>query len=190
MDDALQATLAAVALLDRLGLRYLIGGSLASSLHGVPRSTRDADLAVDLPPGRVDDLVAAFRGSFYVDDEAARSAVARLASFNVIHLPTMFKVDLFVLGDDDLARSELARRERHLIGEPPAEVFVASAEDVVIQKLLWYRLGREVSERQWLDLVGVLQVQGGRLDSEYLSRWAAALDLERLLAEALEAAKD
>ena len=190
MDDALQATLAAVALLERLGLRYLIGGSLASSLHGVPRSTRDADLAVELTPDRVDDLVAAFRGSFYVDDEAARSAVARQASFNVIHLPTMFKVDLFVLGDDELARSELARCERHLVGEPPAEVFVASAEDVVIQKLLWYRLGREVSERQWLDVVGVLQVQGDRLDTAYLQRWAAQLGLDELLAAAFAAATD
>jgi hypothetical protein len=189
VDDTLRATLAVVTVLDDLGLRYLIGGSLASSLHGIPRSTRDADLAVELPAPRVGELVAALRDSFYVDDEAARSAVARRASFNVIHLPTMFKVDLFVLGDDALARSELARRERHSIGDPPVEVFVASAEDVVIQKLLWYRLGREVSDRQWLDLVGVLKVQGERLDTDYLRRWAGELGLEDLLGEAVEAAR-
>lgn len=185
MDDALRATLAVAGVLERLGLPYLIGGSLASSLHGVPRSTRDADLALVLPADRVRELLATLGESFYADEEAARSAVARRASFNVIHLPTMFKVDLFVLADDELARDELARRQRHALGDPPVEVFVASAEDTVLQKLLWYRLGNAVSDRQWSDVVGVLQVQGPRLDRRYLERWASELGLADLLREAL-----
>ena len=183
-DDALRATLAVVAALDELGLDYLIGGSLASSLHGIPRSTQDADVVVDLPPSRVGELVAALAGRFYVDEEMASNAVARAASFNVIHLETMFKVDLFVLGSDALSRSELARRQRYQIGRDLTAVFVASAEDTVLQKLLWYRRGNEVSDRQWRDVVEVLRVQGLRLDRDYLDRWADQLELRVLLDEA------
>lgn len=189
MDDALGATFAVIHTLEALGLDYLIGGSLASSLHGIPRSTQDADLLVDLPPERAADLVKALEGSFYLDEERVRDAVRREASFNVIHLPTMFKVDLFVLGRDPLGRSEMRRRERHRIGEAPEEeAFVASAEDTVLQKLRWYRLGDGVSDRQWRDLIGVLQVQGERLDLRYLQRWARELGLESLLEEALQEA--
>ena len=190
MDDALRAVLAVVAVLERLALPYLVGGSLASSLHGVPRSTRDADIAIALPAERIRELLAALGSAFYADEEAARSAVARRASFNVIHLPTMFKVDLFVLRDDELARDELSRRQLHGLGDPPVQVFVASAEDTVLQKLLWYRLGNEVSDRQWTDVLGVLQVQGARLDRGYLDRWAGELGLGDLLQEAFEEIAD
>jgi hypothetical protein len=189
-DHALRATLEIAAILDQLGLDYLVGGSLASSLHGTPRSTEDADIALDLPAERVAELIEALEGRFYVDEERARSAVARQASFNVIHLETMFKVDLFVIGRDSLGRAELARRQRHAVGPEAQEIAVASAEDTVLQKLLWYRLGNEVSDRQWRDLVGVLRVQGGRIDRRYLSQWAAKLGLEGLLAEALAEARE
>jgi hypothetical protein len=184
-DEALRVTLEVGRILESLGLDYLVGGSLASSVHGVPRSTEDADIALDLPRERVGDLLAALNGGFYVDEERVRSAVARQASFNVIHLETMFKVDLFVIGHDPLGRSELARRQRHAVGPEAEEVEVASAEDTVLQKLLWYRLGNEVSDRQWRDLVGVLRVQGTRIDRAYLEEWAERLGLHGLLAEAL-----
>lgn len=187
-DDALRATLAVVATLEELALDYLIGGSLASSLHGIPRSTQDADVAVDLPLSRVGELVAALAGRFYVDEEMARDAVARASSFNVVHLETMFKVDLFVLGSDPMSRSELARRQRYQVGPSLTDVFVASAEDTILQKLIWYRRGNEVSDRQWQDVVDVLRVQGRRLDRGYLDRWADELDLRPLLDEARAAA--
>lgn len=185
-DRALQATLAVVGALERTGLEYLIGGSLASSLHGIPRSTQDSDLVVDLPPERVSDLLIELGDDFYADATRARQAATRGTSFNVIHLETMFKVDLFVVGDDPLARSEMERRESHRIGEEQERhAFVASAEDTVLQKLVWYRLGSRVSDRQWRDLIGVLRVQGARLDRAYLQRWADELDLRDLLDEAL-----
>jgi hypothetical protein len=184
-DDVLRATLAVVRALEHVGIDYVIGGSLASSLHGIPRSTQDADLLVDLPRDRVPDLLAALGPGFYADEDDALSAVARKAAFNVIHLETMYEVDLFILGEDPPSRSEMERRERHRIGETEADTaFVASAEDTILQKLIWYRLGNEVSDRQWLDLLGVIQVQWHLLDRPYLDRWTTELGLRELLDEA------
>jgi hypothetical protein len=188
-DDALRATFAVVEVLERLGLDYLIGGSLASSLHGIPRSTQDSDVVVDLPPERVPELLAALAGAFYADEEAATSAVERKAAFNVIHLETMFKVDLFVLGDGPADREEMRRRERYEVAAGIPPLAFASAEDTVLRKLAWYRLGNRVSDRQWHDVLGVLRVQGARLDRGYLERGARGLGLEVLLAEALAEAR-
>jgi hypothetical protein len=182
-DEVLRAAFAVVDTLRALDLSYLIGGSLASSVHGVARSTRDVDIALDLPADRVRELVDALAGRFYVDEEMASDAVARTGSFNVVHLETMFKVDLFVLGPDAMSRMELSRRQLHRIGSELHEVFVASPEDVVLQKLLWYRKGNEVSDRQWQDVLEVARVQGQRLDRDYLEAWARELDIQDLLEE-------
>ena len=184
-DEALRATFAVVEVLERLGLDYVVGGSLASSLHGIPRSTQDADVVVDLPRERVPELIAALGSAFYADEEAAASAAERRAAFNVIHLETMFKVDLFVLADSPAGRAEMRRRRRYEVGEGGEALYFASAEDTVLQKLAWYRLGNEVSDRQWLDLLGVLRVQGARLDRAYLADVAAELAVADLLDEAL-----
>ena len=182
--QAIDVTLHVVRELDRLGISYLVVGSLASSLHGIPRSTQDADLVVDLPASKVAQLVSALGDDFYVEIDHARDAVERKTSFNVIHLDTMFKVDLFVLGDAPLDQLEMDRRQRfQLSDEVPLEV--ASAEDTVLQKLRWYQLGRGVSDRQWQDAVGVLRVQAGKLDRTYLEEHARALGVDKLLRRAL-----
>jgi len=187
-NEALRTCLDVARVLERLGIPYVVGGSLASSLHGIPRSTNDADLAVELGQEKVRPLVEALEGRYYVDEERARDAVRRQASFNVIELATMFKVDLFVLGAGPLDREELARRQRIELPESGDEVEVASAEDTVLQKLHWFRLGRGLSDRQWQDLLGVLQVQGSRLDRQYLDRGAKLLGVEDLLRRALRGA--
>ena len=137
----------------------------------------------------VEEFVAALTGAFYVDADMISDAIRRSASFNVIHLATMFKVDVFILGRDELSREEMGRRQVYRVGGPQErEIFVASPEDVVVQKLDWYRKGGEVSDRQWSDLLGVLKVQGERIDIAYVRRWATAggtLDLlERALVQA------
>ena len=187
-DDALTVTLRVAALLDRLGVPYAVVGSLASSLHGIPRSTHDADLLAALEERHVDPWMASLAEAWYVDEERVRQAIATGTSFNVIYLATMFKVDIFVLGEDRLSASELERRQRVDLEIPglaaPKSLWVASAEDTVLHKLYWYRLGGEQSSRQWRDAVGVLEVQREELDREYLERWAAELDLGELLARA------
>lgn len=186
--EVVGVTLEVAAILEDLGIPYLVGGSLASSVHGVARFTQDADLVIDLREAKVGLLVERLRERFYVDLERARNAVQRRASFNVVHLGTMVKVDLFVLADEPHARQELNRSRRlPLPGTESGAVSVASAEDIILQKLRWYRLGGEVSERQWTDAVGVLRVQGDRLDFDYLRAAARDLEVDDLVARLIAA---
>ena len=185
-DEALSAALEVIRVLDTLGVDYLISDSLASSFHGIPRSTHDADLLVDLSSDDVLPLVRAIESSFYVDEDRVREAVERRSSFNVIFLKTMFKVDIFVLPAGPLAREEMRRRKRVVLDDASGNTIdIASAEDTVLQKLAWYQKGGGVSEQQWKDLLGVLKVCGTRLDFSYLRRWAAHLGVEDPLAQAL-----
>ena len=186
LSEALQAMLEVARTLEDLGVSYLVGGSLASSLYGIPRSTQDADLVADLRPEHVQPLVAALSPSFYADSERAADAVRRRASFNVIHLATMTKVDIFVMTDEPLDLEEMARRQILPVGDAGTPVPVASAEDTVLQKLIWFRKGGGVSERQWTDVLGVLKVRRRRIDLDYLRLWASRLDLDELLERALE----
>lgn len=186
--EPIEVTLAVVGALERLGLRYLVGGSMASSVHGVPRATQDIDLLVELPGRSVDGLVSALEGAFYVDRDMILDAVRRAASFNVVHLRTMYKVDVFVADRSELVQGELERRQVVEVGDPPQPIFVASPEDIVLQKLLWYRAGGEVSDRQWRDLLGVMEVQGPRLDLAFLREWADRIGVTALLTRAFEEA--
>jgi hypothetical protein len=189
MDEALEVALRVARVLEGLGVPYLVGGSLASSFHGLPRSTQDADLVADLAPSHVPAFIAELSADFYLDEAAIRDAVDRRSTFNLIHLQTMFKVDVFVARDDAGTVKEMERRRaRTLPGEPPVEIVVASPEDVVIQKLHWYRLGDHVSERQWADAMGVLRIQGRQLDAAYMHELAAEMGVSDLLVRALHEA--
>ena len=184
------AAVPVIEMLDRLGVPYYVGGSVASSTHGLARSTADVDLVVDLREEQVPGLVAALRSGYYVDRAAALEAVRNRASFNVIHLASMVKVDLFVQRREPFAQSEMARARLAPMNTDAGQrqVRVASPEDTVLRKLRWYRDGGEISERQWLDIQGVLKVQAAALDRDYLRTWAAPLGVADLLAEALRQA--
>ena len=175
--------------LDALGVRYYLGGSIASSAHGIARASLDADIIGALEPEHVEPLVSRLLSEYYIPEGILRSAVAARSSCNFIHLATMFKIDLFVSKGRAFDRQAAARARPEAIDESPdARRFpVASPEDTVLSKLEWFRLGGETSERQWWDIVGVLKVTPSA-DREYLRRWALALGvvelLERALAEA------
>ena len=184
--DPITVTLLVTRELERMGVPYLIGGSLASAVHGVFRATADADLVADLRLEHARPLAQSLAEAFYVDEASIIEAIRRHRSFNVIHLDTMFKVDVFVSQARPFDRSQFERRVQHVVATNPERVgYFASAEDTVLAKLEWYRMGDEVSERQWRDALGVLQVQGERLDLGYLRRWAGELHVADLLERAL-----
>lgn len=121
---------------ERLRIRYLVGGSLASSLHGIPRATNDVDMVAEMTEAHIPLLVKALETEFYIDAEMIQDAVQHQSSFNVIHLATMFKVDIFVLKTDVASQEEMTRRGEYQVSDTPDQrLFLASAEDVIVHKL-------------------------------------------------------
>lgn len=189
LTEQIAVTVRVTDALEALGVVYAIGGSFASALHGVMRATMDADLVANLRLEHTAPLARALGEAFYADPEMMRDAIRQHSSFNLIHLDTMFKVDVFVARPRDFDRAQLARRQLHLLSEDPEQrAYVATAEDTVLSKLEWYRLGGEVSDRQWRDVLGVLKVQGNRLDREYMRRMSASMGIADLLGRAFEEA--
>jgi hypothetical protein len=185
--EIFQVTRMVAAALDAAGVRYFVGGSVASALYGEARSTRDIDLVAAMLPHHVEPFLAALGNTYYADAAAINAAVAARRSFNVIHLDTMVKVDIFIPKGDAFGRSQFTRRTAtQLSQDDPTTIYVASAEDTVLAKLQWYRDGGSVSDRQWNDVLGVLKVQGASLDRSYLAEWARELGLTDLLRRALE----
>ena len=175
-----------------LGVRYYVGGSMASSVRGLPRTSIDVDVAAELLPPHVERLVGALAGEFYVSEPRVREAVDARRSFNLIHLATMMKVDVFVSQQRPFDRILFDRLTPEFLDAGGTSIPhpVPRAEDVVLLKLDWYRAKGEVSEQQWGDVLGVLRVAAGDLDRGYLSQWATQLGLKDLLDRALaEAAR-
>jgi len=176
-------------ILENLEIPYLTGGSIASSIFGIPRATQDIDLVVDLPEAGVKNFIHAMQAEFYIDEETVTQAVRRRSSFNAIHFTTVQKIDFFVRRQGDFARQEMERRVPVVIDEASQrKVFLASPEDIILQKLIWYRRGGRISERQWTDVLGVIKIQGDRLDRGYINRWAAELAIADLVEEAMRTA--
>jgi hypothetical protein len=183
--DPIQVALRVTRVLDTLGMAHTIGGSIAASFAGEPRSTVDIDVVVACVEREVAALVAALAPDFYVDEDAVRRAVRNRTSVNLIDNATMLKVDLFVAGGTPIDAEQLQRRLFVSLGDGVV-LPIHPPEDILLQKLRWFRLGGEVSDRQWRDVLGIVRVQGRRLDLDYVRRQApvlAVLDLlERVLA--------
>jgi hypothetical protein len=171
---------------------YVIGGSLASSYHGEPRSTHDADLGARIGLRKLPLLHRDLSDRFAFEIEAAADSVRRFDMFSLIHYETGLKVDIFVAGPGRRFDVEFERRAVGPLrpGVDAPHAFLLSAEDTVLRKLEWYRIGGERSEKQWRDVTQVLAVQGDKIDIAYLREWAESLAIADLLEEALEEAAE
>jgi hypothetical protein len=156
--DPIAVALSVARVLDALGIVHTIGGSIASSIAGEPRSTVDIDIVADLHESDVPALLSALSADFYVDEEALRRAVRERSSVNLIHQATQLKVDIFVAGGTPLDEQQL-RRRRAVEVAPGRTLHVHPPEDILLQKLRWYGRGGEMSERQWRDTLGIIRVQ-------------------------------
>ena len=184
MIDLLEVASLVIEALDRANVRYTVGGSLAASFSGEPRASIDVDIVVDMAATQIAPFIKALGDEFYADVEALGRAVATKTSTNLIHHATGIKVDLFVAGLLLDVRQLERRRRVHVSADPDRYWFVHSPEDILLQKLLWYRQGGDVSDRQWRDALAIVIVQGPRLDRDYLNGTATAVGLDELLKRA------
>lgn len=187
VEDAIDVALKVAGAITAVGAEYFLGGSLASSLQGEPRATNDIDFVIALPAGRIKALCDALGGDFEVDFDMLRDAVLHARSANAFYLPNVTKIDFFGRGYDPFDESEFSRRKPVVVRADGESLIVKSAEDTVLRKLLWFRDGGEVSEKQWRDIVSVLRISGRTMDQGYLATWAARLHLEALLERARSA---
>jgi hypothetical protein len=188
-NEPLEVTLKVTDVFEQLDVPFFIGGSLASSLYGMVRTTQDSDIVSKMQFKHIQPFVSALQEEFYIDEEMIAESIQHNSSFNIIHRETMFKVDVFIPPQRPFLQSQLNRAKQQIFSlETEVSAKFASPEDTILSKLEWYRMGGEVSERQWRDILGVLKTRAGELDLGYLRKWATDLKVEDLLERALEEA--
>ncbi len=189
-NEPVEVTLKVTDVLEKLSVPYLIGGSLASTLYGMVRTTQDSDIVAEMRLEHLQPFISSLHDEFYVDDEMIAEAIQRNSSFNIIHRETMFKVDVFIPRPRPFLESQLARAQKQIFNfETEISAKFASPEDTILSKLEWYRMGGEVSERQWRDSLGILKTRAGELDLDYLRKWARELKIADLCERALKEAE-
>ena len=183
MDSPLVALFQLIDAFKVVGIDYVVVGSLASSVHGEYRASADIDVLTKITDKHIRPLINSLSG-FYLDDLGALRAISQGRSFNVIHVESVFKIDVFP-SKDDFDRQQLARRQSYVIeADVPRELWIATAEDTILAKLYWFRLGEHVSELQWRDVKGILGTQGSKLDRDYMRVWAERIGVADLLEQA------
>lgn len=189
-NEPIEVTLKVTDVFEQLGVPYLIGGSLASTLYGMVRTTQDSDIVAEMRFEHVRSFVSALQDEFYIDEEMIANAIGRNSSFNIIHRESIFKVDVFIPRPRPFLQSQLARAQKQTFTfEKEVSAKFATPEDTILSKLEWYRMGGEVSDRQWRDILGVLKTRAGELDLAYLRKWAKELRVDDLLERALREAE-
>ena len=186
-DDLVVTLTPLIDVLDRLGVAWYVGGSVASTVHGRSCATNDVDVIANLREEHAGALRAALEADHFVDEDAIRDAVRRESRFNLVNFGTGLKIDVFVAADTEYAATARTRRVSQSIGDAGSirRLWIASAEDTILAKLNWYRRGGGTSQRQWRDVRGVVELLGTDLDVKYLRPWAAVLGIDDLLERAL-----
>lgn len=186
-NEPIEVTLKVTAVFEKLNIPYLIGGSLASTLYGMVRTTQDSDIITEMRAKHIQPFVSALQDEFYVDEAMISSAIQHNGSFNIIHRETIFKVDVFAPRPRPFLQSQFLRAKiQTFTFEAEARAKFATPEDTILAKLEWYRLGGEVSDRQWRDILGVLKTRADKLDFDYLHQWAIEIKVDDLLKRAIK----
>ena len=188
--DILQAIEPVISAFNKLSISYYIGGSIASSIYGIARATMDVDIVADIKIEKISSLKRILENEYYIDENMIKDAIRRFSSFNLIHLETMIKIDVFIHKHQPYQEETQRRKQKDTLedSEGASEFYFSSPEDIILNKLQWYELGNRVSERQWLDVIGVIKVQLKNLDDEYLRKWGKELGLLDLLTKAFQEA--
>ncbi|WP_420644431.1 hypothetical protein [Candidatus Leptofilum sp.] len=187
-NEPIEVTLKVTAVFEQLNVPYLIGGSLASVLYGMVRTTQDADIIAEMRQEHTQPFVSTLEDEFYIDEEMITSSIHGNSSFNIIHRETFFKVDVFIPLPRPFLQSQLVRAQWQTFAlETEVSAKFATPEDTILSKLEWFRLGGETSERQWRDILGVIKTRADKLDFAYLQKWAEEIQVSDLLERALQA---
>lgn len=185
-ETPLKTALTVAEIFDRCGVDYFIGGSVASSLLGESRTTRDIDFVANIRQEHISLLIKIWGKDFYVPEQTFREAVKQHSSFNLIPLNGSYKVDIFILKNTPFHQEEMRRRKSFTVSKDPEETLqLSTPEDIILQKLLWYESGKRASSTQWRDVLGVLKYQKV-LDFSYLQSTAKTLGISSLLEQALQ----
>lgn len=183
-DSPIEALIEFSKILVQCEIPYLVGGSYASGVHGEYRVTNNIDFLCNISNSKIGPLLGSLSKDFLVDEVAMKDAISTGRSFNIFYDPTFTKIDVFTRITPYRREQLLQAIELNLPGRVET-IRICSAEDIVISKLAWYKLGNQTSERQWRDIQGVIKVQGSRLNFEYLRRWAQENNILDLLETAL-----
>ena len=183
IDKALEPLL---KVFNELNISFYICGSLASSAFGISRTTQDIEMVSNISKDSVNILFERLKKDYFIDSEMILTAIDTQASFNLIHLETMLKIDIFIHKDEIYHQTAFNRIQKNRLeqNDNSIQLFISSPEDVIISKLIRYKAGNEISERQWLDILGVIKVQKEKLDKEYLRHWSGELGVYQLLTKA------
>ncbi|MEB3343186.1 hypothetical protein [Okeania sp.] len=175
-------------ILDDLYIPYYLSGGLASSFWGERRQTEDVDMAVILEPEKVPQLIAALSTEFYVSDIAIDDAMSgRTNTFNIIHLASVIKADIYsIQQSNNFDFSAISRRQQVELFSTNQFIYIATPEDIVLQKLKWYKIADDYSQKQWRDVLGILKARQQILDFDYLKLWSNYLQLTPELEKAFD----
>ncbi len=184
LDEAVGLAARVAQRLEAGGIDDLIGGSVATGAYGEPRATNDLDVTVRVPASRVRDVPRLLGPEFAVDEEALDEAVRLRRSTNIFYLPSFLKIALFVRRQDPYDRAEFGRKVR-IEPAPGLAFYASSVDDNLLWKLRWFRMGGEVSDQQWRDVLGVLRVSGPVVEPDTLRKWARHHGVDVLLDRAL-----
>jgi hypothetical protein len=182
--EIIQVLTPLVEVFDRFGIAYYIGGSVASSVHGRRRYTQDVDVVADIQLKHVQTLVARLQQDCYIDAGMIRGAIQNRSSFNILHNDTGVKVDVFIQKTGPFSQQEMRRAREDVLEVGSRSFFFASAEDMILAKLDWWKLGGAVSNRQWHDILEMMKEKQAVLDIAYLRQSAPMLGVADLLEKA------